>query len=73
MSRDEAVAKLEDELGHPLFDRLGRRAELTPAGRAFVARARRILLDVDDAARAVRAGADKPGLGDGWVELGLIT
>lgn len=66
-SLSQQIQKLEDELGQPLFDRLGRRAELTPAGRAFVARARRILLDVEDAARAVREQS-----GGGRVRLGLV-
>lgn len=66
-SLSQQILKLEEELGQPLFDRLGRRAELTPAGRAFVARARRILLDVDDAARAVREQS-----GGGRVRLGLV-
>ena len=66
-SLSQQILKLEEELGQPLFDRLGRRAELTPAGRAFVARARRILLDVEDAARAVREQS-----GGGRVRLGLV-
>ncbi len=66
-SLSQQIQKLEDELGHPLFDRLGRRAELTPAGRAFVTRARRILIDVDDAARAVREQS-----GGGRVRLGMV-
>lgn len=66
-SLSQQILKLEEELGQPLFDRLGRRAELTPAGRAFAARARRILLDVDDAARAVREES-----GGGRVRLGMV-
>ena len=66
-SLSQQIHKLEEELGQPLFDRLGRRAELTPAGRAFVARARRILFDVEDAARAVREQS-----GGGRVRIGLV-
>ncbi len=66
-SLSQQIQKLEEELGQPLFDRLGRRAELTPAGRAFVSRARRILLDVEDAARAVREQS-----GGGRVRIGLV-
>lgn len=39
------VRKLEDELDVLLFDRRGRRAELTPAGRELVAQGRRLLVE----------------------------
>jgi LysR family hydrogen peroxide-inducible transcriptional activator len=45
-----SVAKLEAELGQPLFERLTRTVVLTPAGRRFQARAVRILALADDAA-----------------------
>lgn len=66
-SLSQQIQKLEDELGHRLFDRLGRRAQLTPAGHAFLERARRVLFDVEDAARAVREQA-----GDGRLRLGAV-
>ena len=47
------VAALEDELGSPLFDRIGRRIGLTEAGRALLPRARGILDAVEDSRRAV--------------------
>ncbi len=59
-SLSQQIAKLEDELGHKLFHRLGRRAVPTEAGVTFLARARRILLDVEDAAKEIR---DDPSLG----------
>ncbi|MEM9161377.1 MAG: LysR substrate-binding domain-containing protein [Verrucomicrobiota bacterium] len=43
------IIKLEEELGQKLFDRLGRRAELTDAGRFLERRARRILMEVENA------------------------
>lgn len=66
-SLSQQIQKLEGELGAPLFDRLGRRAELTSAGRAFLERARRILLEVEDAGRVVRQES-----GDGRIRLGVI-
>jgi LysR family transcriptional regulator, hydrogen peroxide-inducible genes activator len=52
-SLSQQIKKLEDELGQPLINRLGRHAELTPAGSLFLERARRILWEVEDAARIV--------------------
>ncbi|MDI3254868.1 MAG: LysR family transcriptional regulator [Bacillota bacterium] len=48
-SLSQQVSKLEEELGTRLFDRLGRRVRLTDAGRAFLARARAILQEVEAA------------------------
>lgn len=48
------ILKLEDELGNRLFNRLGRRVELTPSGRGFEKRARTILMEADNAIREVR-------------------
>lgn len=59
-----AVANLEAALGVRLFDRVGYRPMLTPAGRALFEDARAVLLKVD----AMRARAR--GLGEG-VELSL--
>lgn len=42
-----SIRALEDELGGPLFDRLGRRIELTPLGREVMARARRLISDAE--------------------------
>lgn len=59
-SLSQQVIKLEEELGHKLFHRLGRRAVLTEAGHSFLDRARRILTEVDDAAKELR---DNPTMG----------
>ncbi|WP_406441410.1 LysR substrate-binding domain-containing protein [Streptomyces sp. NBC_00631] len=56
----QAIRRLEAELGVELFHRTTRRVGLTEAGRAYLARARAILADVDEAgheARRVAAGA----------------
>lgn len=52
------IAKLEQELGRPLFERLGRGARLTDAGRAFKERADQILTLLDDARECVLADAE---------------
>ncbi len=43
-----SIRALEAELGQPLFDRIGRRSELTPFGRDAVERARQLVLAADD-------------------------
>jgi LysR family transcriptional regulator, hydrogen peroxide-inducible genes activator len=50
-SLSQQIIKLERELGHKLFHRLGRKAVPTEAGTAFVERARRILFEVEDATK----------------------
>ncbi|HEY0968721.1 MAG TPA: LysR substrate-binding domain-containing protein [Opitutaceae bacterium] len=58
-SLSQQIMKLEGELGHKLFHRLGRKAVLTEAGAVFLERARRILFEVEDAAKELR---DDPAL-----------
>lgn len=56
----QAIRRLEAELGVELLHRTTRRVDLTDAGRAYLARARVILADMDEAAheaRRVAAGA----------------
>ncbi len=52
-SLSQQILKLEDELGERLFERLKRGARPTPQGRLFLARAERILAEVDAAKRDV--------------------
>jgi LysR family transcriptional regulator, hydrogen peroxide-inducible genes activator len=59
-SLSQQILKLEGEVGHKLFHRLGRRAVLTEAGVAFLERARRILFEVENAAKEL---GDHPSLG----------
>ncbi|AOS98614.1 HTH-type transcriptional activator CmpR [Microbulbifer aggregans] len=49
------LAALEQQLGTPLFDRIGRKLQLTDAGRALLPRARHILNEVSDAERELRS------------------
>jgi DNA-binding transcriptional LysR family regulator len=48
-----SLAALERELGAPLFDRFARSMELTPAGRALLPQAERLVQGAREAARAV--------------------
>src|SRR5687767_13812522 len=59
-SLSQQILKLESEVGHKLFHRLGRKAVLTEAGATFLDRARRILFEVDNATREL---SDHPSLG----------
>ena len=62
------IAALENQLGTRLFDRIGKRAQLTPAGTALFERARRVLRELDDVKRSI---ADLAGTIAG--ELRLAT
>src|SRR3954469_4140487 len=59
-SLSQQISKLEAEVGHKLFHRLGRKAVLTEAGTAFLERSRRILFEVENAAKEL---GDHPSLG----------
>lgn len=63
------IKKLEGFLGVQLIERTHRQVMLTPVGRAVVARARRILTEVDDMVEFSRA-SDDPLAGE--LRLGLI-
>lgn len=59
-SLSQQIINLEREVGHKLFHRLGRKAVLTEAGAVFMERARRILFEVENAAKEL---SDHPALG----------
>jgi DNA-binding transcriptional LysR family regulator len=55
------IRALEDELGVPLFDRLGRRVTLTDAGRRFQPFAEKALEAMVQGQRAISAGSEPSG------------
>ncbi|MFC8670418.1 LysR family transcriptional regulator [Streptomyces sp. NPDC057199] len=69
-SLSRTIARLEDELGVPLFDRQGRRVQLNRFGTAFLRRVDRALGELDDARREV---ADLVGLEHGTVAIAAET
>lgn len=66
-----SIRALEEELGQPLFDRVGRRSLLTPFGVDAVQRARQLVADADDLAgsgrsmESIQTGVIRVGLGAG--------
>lgn len=66
-----SIRALEDEMGQVLFDRIGRRSELTPFGREVLQRAKQIVFEVDELAASGRrmsegrAGSLRVGMGSG--------
>jgi DNA-binding transcriptional LysR family regulator len=57
------IQDLEEEIGFKLFDRLSRGVKISAAGKSFLADARRILHEVNDAtARAKRVAAGQSGI-----------
>jgi DNA-binding transcriptional LysR family regulator len=55
------IKALEEELGTPLFDRLGRRVTLTDAGRRFQPFAEQALQAMEQGQRAMQPGAEPSG------------
>lgn len=55
------IKSLEEELGTPLFDRLGRRVALTDAGQRFLPFATQALCAMEQGQRAVQVGAEPSG------------
>jgi DNA-binding transcriptional LysR family regulator len=55
------IKALEEELGVPLFDRLGRRVTLTDAGRRFQPFAEQALAAMEQGERAIRNGTEPSG------------
>jgi DNA-binding transcriptional LysR family regulator len=55
------IKALEDELGSPLFDRLGKRVVLTETGRRFRPYAEKALAAMDQGLRAAKFGSEPAG------------
>ncbi len=68
-----ALAALEGALGVRLLRRTSREVVLTTAGARVLARARRVLAEVDDLAREARTGHGRLRLGHAWAALGEHT
>lgn len=64
------LRQLEEELGTPLFDRVGRQIQLTEAGRMFTRFASRALRDIEDGRLALQS---LNGLQSGELRVGVIT
>jgi len=79
------IAALEEDIGMPLFDRLGRQLTLTEAGSTLLVSARRILADLQTSREAVRTLGDHvagrlqlatshiDGVLAGEIELAVVT
>jgi LysR family hydrogen peroxide-inducible transcriptional activator len=68
-SLSQQILKLERSLKQKLFDRLGRKAMLTDAGRLLLDRAVAILANVEDTERRLRDGEGRQG---GRISVGAI-
>ncbi|MEU7576244.1 LysR substrate-binding domain-containing protein [Streptomyces sp. NPDC041068] len=69
-SLSRTIARLEGELGSPLFDRQGRRIRLNQYGAIFLRHVDRALSELDDGRRAIREARD---LGLGRVSVASET
>lgn len=69
-SLSQSIAKLEEELGVPLFDRQGRRIHLNQFGRVFLKRVERIFLELEEGKREV---TDMAGLDRGSIALAVAS
>lgn len=64
----QQIRQLEDELGIPLFDRIGKRVQLTEAGRMFLPFARQTVVDAASAGAVIN---DLKGLKTGELRIGV--
>lgn len=66
----KTIARLEAELGVPLFDRRGRRVALNTGGRAFLRHVERVFIAMEDGRQEL---ADLAGLARGTVTVAATT
>src|SRR5258708_33114532 len=66
----QSIAKLEEDLGVPLFDRQGRRIQLNQFGKVFLKRVERVFVELDEGRREV---ADLAGLEHGLIALAVAS
>lgn len=72
-SLSRQIQRLEAQLGVRLFDRSPQGSSLTGAGQAFLPRARILLQEAEQAARAARAAVQPPTVTVGCAEGLVIT
>jgi len=72
-SVSRAIAALEDALGVRVLRRTSREIVLTAAGERVLARARRVLAEIDDLTTEARGGHTRLRLGHAWAALGEHT
>jgi DNA-binding transcriptional LysR family regulator len=68
-SLSQTIARLEEELGVPLFDRQGRQIQLNQFGRVFLRRVERIFGELEDARSEI---ADLAGMERGGIALAVV-
>lgn len=68
-SLSQQIKKLETEIGHLLFDRLGRKVVLTDAGRLLIPKARTILGEINGIKMELQADIQE---GQGRLAVGFI-
>jgi len=68
-SLSQQIKKLENEIGHLLFDRLGRTVVLTDAGRMLIPKARAILEEIHGIKMEIQTDIQD---GQGWLAVGFI-
>jgi DNA-binding transcriptional LysR family regulator len=67
-SLSKTIARLEKDLGVPLFDRNGRQIRLNPFGQAFLARVERAFMELNEGRRELQ---DLSGLHEGTITLAV--
>jgi DNA-binding transcriptional LysR family regulator len=67
-SLSKTIARLEEDLGVPLFDRIGRQIRLNPFGQAFLARVERAFMELNEGRRELQ---DLAGLHEGTITLAV--